>query len=187
MATEEKGQKHTAMTEGMSFYLDREGHKKFLRGATNQELEAENKKLKQELADKTEECDYLYTEAKSDEIDREELRRELSDTKRVLVHCRSVLTQKRKELQTERDEKHALEIRIMKALNPSEESAEPNDEEEDEEEEQEEDNSPSPSFADEPQPGDLSYLQREEPAASAVSQPTSPPAIRVISPFPEMR
>ena len=30
----------------MSFYLDREGHKKFLRTSTNQELEAENTALK---------------------------------------------------------------------------------------------------------------------------------------------
>ena len=49
----------------VSFFLDREGHKKFLRAATNQELEAENKKLKQELASKTEECDHWYTEADS--------------------------------------------------------------------------------------------------------------------------
>ena len=71
---------------------------------------------------------------------------------------------------------------MFKALHPN-----LPDTEDEEEEEQEEDSSPSPSFANEPQPGDLSYLQREEPAASAVSQPTSPPAIRVISPFPEMR
>ena len=43
----------------VSFFLDREGHKKFLRATTNQELEAENKKLKEELAMKATECDFL--------------------------------------------------------------------------------------------------------------------------------
>ena len=60
-----KQKRKASATAGMSFVLDREGHKKFLRVATNQELEAENKKLKQELADKTEERGYWYTEAKS--------------------------------------------------------------------------------------------------------------------------
>ena len=45
MATEEKGQKRTAMAEGMSFYLDREGHKKFLCVATSQELQSQNESL----------------------------------------------------------------------------------------------------------------------------------------------
>ena len=53
----------------MSFFLDREGHKKFLRVATNQELEARNKQLeahnvtlKAQLADKTEEAARFFTE-----------------------------------------------------------------------------------------------------------------------------
>ena len=137
----------------VGFFLDREGHKKFLKTASNQELEVENKKLKQELADKTEECGYWHTEAKSYEIGREELGRELSDTKRVLSHIRSVLTQKRKELETERDEKHALEMRIMNALHPEEEKAE--EEGDSCQEEEEADNSPSPSFGDAPGPHDF--------------------------------
>ena len=62
----EKKRKAAQMSAtAVSFFLDREGHKKFLRAATNQELEAENKRLREELADKTEECGYWYTEAKS--------------------------------------------------------------------------------------------------------------------------
>ena len=47
----------------VGFFLDREGHKKFLRATTNQELEAENKKLKEELAFQTEDCEYYFTKA----------------------------------------------------------------------------------------------------------------------------
>ncbi len=62
----EKKRKAAQMSAtAVSFFLDREGHKKFLRTTTNQELEAENQKLKEELADKTEECGYWYTEANS--------------------------------------------------------------------------------------------------------------------------
>ena len=53
----------------MSFVLDREGHKKFLRVATNQELEMRNKQLEAQnealkalLAEKTEEADHFFTE-----------------------------------------------------------------------------------------------------------------------------
>ena len=46
----------------MGFFLDREGHKKFLRTTTNQELESQNKELVRQLDEKTEECDYYYTE-----------------------------------------------------------------------------------------------------------------------------
>ena len=54
----------------VGFFLDREGHKKFLRTATNQELEAENIKLKYEnehlknaVDEKTDECGYYYSES----------------------------------------------------------------------------------------------------------------------------
>ena len=43
--------------------LDVETQKKFLRVSTNQELAAENTKLAKQLEQKTEECDYWYTEA----------------------------------------------------------------------------------------------------------------------------
>ena len=56
----------------MSFVLDREGHKKHLRVATNQELEMQNKQLeiqnealRQQLADKVDESGHWYTAAHS--------------------------------------------------------------------------------------------------------------------------
>ena len=46
----EKKRKAAQMSAtAVSFFLDREGHKKFLRAATNQELEAQNKRLREEL------------------------------------------------------------------------------------------------------------------------------------------
>ena len=51
----------------VGFFLDHEGHKKFLRTTTNQELEAENNRLREDLQRKTEECDYYFTESKKHE------------------------------------------------------------------------------------------------------------------------
>ena len=93
----------------VSFFLDREGHKEFLRTATNQELEAQNKRLEAEnealkkaMEDKTDECGYWYTEAKSYERaydiqcnDLEELTRELDTTKGQWDNCKRMLAQKK--------------------------------------------------------------------------------------------
>ena len=49
-----------AASAGMGFYLDREGHTKFLRVATNQELEAENTALKAENEQMVLEIDSYY-------------------------------------------------------------------------------------------------------------------------------
>ena len=46
----------------VSFFLDREGRKKFLRTATNQELEAENAALKSEVQHLEEANDCLYND-----------------------------------------------------------------------------------------------------------------------------
>ena len=62
MAGEGQGHKRTAMAEGVSFYLDRESHKKFLRVATNQELEAENTRLKAENERMVGEIEFHYQE-----------------------------------------------------------------------------------------------------------------------------
>ena len=136
----------------VGFFLDREGHKKFLRTTTNQELEAENKKLKEELADKAEECGYWYTEARSYErswkiqLDgREELERELDTTKQHLNHFKKSLNEEFEKRREAQEEKHKLEDRIRKAMRRALHPDWPSSE--DEEEEQEEDNSPSPSFA----------------------------------------
>ena len=64
----EKKRKAAQMSAAaVSFFLDREGHKKFLRAATNQELEAQNKRLREELERKAQECDHYYIEACSSE------------------------------------------------------------------------------------------------------------------------
>ena len=64
----EKKRKAVQMSAAaVSFFLDREGHLEFLRAATNQELEAENKRLREELERKTQECVYYYTELCSSE------------------------------------------------------------------------------------------------------------------------
>ena len=42
----------------VSFYLDKEAHKKCLRVSTNQELQATNEKLTTLLQEKDEECGY---------------------------------------------------------------------------------------------------------------------------------
>ena len=130
----------------VGFFLDREGHKKFLKTASNQELEVENQKLKQELEDKAEECDFWHTEANSYERSWENAHTKVEELERTLGHVRTILTHKRKELEAERNEKHALEMRIMKALHPEEEKAEDSCQEE-----EEADNSPSPSFGDTPE------------------------------------
>ena len=61
----------------VSFFLDREGHKKFLRAATNQELEVENRKLKEELTSKTEECGRWYDSYQRDIAFNDKMLREL--------------------------------------------------------------------------------------------------------------
>ena len=68
----------------VSFFLDREGHKKFLRTAANQELEVENRKLKEELASKTEECGHWYTETHSLNEEADSILRELQETQKKL-------------------------------------------------------------------------------------------------------
>ena len=51
----------------VGFFLDREGHKKFLRTATNQELEAENAALKSEVQHLEEANDCLYNDMRKAE------------------------------------------------------------------------------------------------------------------------
>ena len=46
----------------VSFFLDREGHKKFLRAATNQELEVQNTALKAHMEELKEASDHWYNQ-----------------------------------------------------------------------------------------------------------------------------
>ena len=85
-----------------------------------------------------------HTEANSYERSWEIVHTKVEELERTLGHVRTILTHKRKELEAERNEKHALEMRIMKALHPEEENAEDSCQEE-------ADNSPSPSFGDAPE------------------------------------
>ena len=80
----------------VGFFLDREGHKKFLRTASNQELEVENLKLKQELTDKTDECSYWYTESSSYERSWGNAHTKIEGLERTLGRVRSELAQKKK-------------------------------------------------------------------------------------------
>ena len=54
----------------VSFFLDREGHKKFLRTATSQELEMRNKELVKELEDRKEDCDQSGAGSRKQEAER---------------------------------------------------------------------------------------------------------------------
>ena len=109
-------QSNVLSATAVSFFLDREGHKKFLRAATNQELEAENKKLKEELADKTEECGYWYTEAKSYERSWELRSNDCQQYQRELVHFKKASEEQFDKRCKAEEEKRALELRIQKAI-----------------------------------------------------------------------
>ena len=142
----------------VSFFLDRDGHKKFLRVATNQELEAENKKLKEELAGKTEECSHWYTEARSYErsweiahTSAEEMESELAEAIRQRDHFKKGMFGNFNLYQKVVKDKRELEERIQTAVTKALHPDWPNSEDDEDKDSQMEDNSPSPSFGDAPE------------------------------------
>ena len=160
----EKKRKAAQMSAtAVSFFLDHEGHKKFLRAATNQELEAENKKLKEKLAAKTEECDHWYTEADTYERSwavqcntREELESQLDTVIRDRDRFKKTSKDNFDKYRKAQDENRDFVGRFSSAMRQAERKVlhpdwPDTEDQEDEEEEtlpsETEDNSPSPSFA----------------------------------------
>ena len=97
---------------GMGFYLDREGHKTFLRVATNKELEAESTALKAENEQVVLEIDSYYqdkVEAESESVwlqtDCDALQGELGNVKKHWDRLKIAHTKFLKELKETRDEK----------------------------------------------------------------------------------
>ena len=69
----------------VGFFLDREGHKKFLRTATNQELEAENTALKAYIEQLEERNDDLYNDMLKAESTVSTLDRKCDELERQLI------------------------------------------------------------------------------------------------------
>ena len=151
----EKKRKAAQMSAAaLSFFLDREGHKKFLRATTNQELEAENTALKAEVEELKEAVDYYNNEmgravreANSSHNRCAELVRELTIVKRDRDKYKNDTIEYQNLMFQARTEEQKLEERIQQAISKALHPDWP-DTEDQEDEEEEEDNSPSPSFVD---------------------------------------
>ena len=107
----------------VSFFLDHEGHKKFLRATTNQELEventalkADNEELKADIDEIKEANDYLYNDrARATRIGLD-LERELTTVKKRYDYLKKAHFKVSKELREAHDGKRALEDRVRKAI-----------------------------------------------------------------------
>ena len=100
----------------VGFFLDREGHKKFLRTATNQELEAENTRIRAMNMELGEAVNIYY----DSKVDAErELQRTEDDLRAVRVQrdfFKKVSVEQFDKRCEAEEEKRALELRIQKAI-----------------------------------------------------------------------
>ena len=148
----EKKRKAAQMSAAaVSFFLDRDGHKKFLRVATNQELEAENTALKATVQVLKERDDYYYSEMRKAERGLAymetrcgQLESELATVERHRGHIKKIFKETFDKYRKAQEEKRELEERIQRAVTKALHPDWPNSEEE-------ADNSPSPSFGDTPE------------------------------------
>ena len=107
----------------VGFFLDREGHKKFLRVSTNQELEAENTTLKVGIMELIEHNDNLINDMRKFEagenhwaVECDELRTELNIAKRERDHFKKASEEQFDKRCKAEKEMRALELRIQKAI-----------------------------------------------------------------------
>ena len=159
----EKKRKAAQMSAtAVSFFLDHEGHKKFLRAATNQELEIENTVLKATVEQYEEESDYLHNTVlkaergeHSSDLRCEELKRELDYVKRDRDHFKKGSQENFDKWRKAQEENRDFVGRFSSAMRQAERKVLhpdwPDTEDEQEEEEETlpsepEDNSPSPQF-----------------------------------------
>ena len=100
----------------VSFFLDREGHKKFLRTATNQELEVQNTALKAHMEEIKEANDHRYNVAMKGFRERNALNSRCLDLERELDTTKQHLDYFKKSINEERHETAELHAKYVRTL-----------------------------------------------------------------------